>query len=52
LDQYKKEYDLFPEYRQTIGKQLLQFNFVHNKIIFPRYPLGDNGPPLDELLKF
>lgn len=46
--------DLLPEnprWRTVIENRLLQFTWVDNMIMFPKDPLGRNGPTLDQFLR-
>jgi len=51
-DQYRDSYDRCPEFKETIEKRLLQFNFINDDVIFPRDPLGKSGPSLEQFLRF
>jgi len=51
-DQYRDSYDRCPEFKETIEKRLLQFNFINDDVIFPRDPLGKSGPSLEHFLRF
>lgn len=40
-----------PRWANVINNRVLQFNWVNGMIVFPRDPLGRNGPTLEQFLK-
>ena len=51
-DQYRDSYNKFPEFRDTISKRVLQLNFINDKVLFSKHPLGMKGPTLEQFLRF
>ncbi|XP_046972740.1 uncharacterized protein LOC124539396 [Vanessa cardui] len=50
-DNYRDLLTENPRWRHVIENRLLQFTWVGDMIMFPRDPLGRNGPTLEEFLK-
>lgn len=50
-DNYRDLLTENPRWRNVIENRLLQFTWVGDMIMFPRDPLGRNGPTLEEFLK-
>ena len=51
-DQYKNHYRKYPKYRGIIKNRLLKPTITNNRLILPVDPLGNDGPKLDEFLRF
>ncbi|XP_050356735.1 uncharacterized protein LOC126777657 [Nymphalis io] len=50
-DNYRDLLTENPRWRHVIENRLLQFTWVGDMIMFPRDPLGRNGPTLEQFLK-
>ncbi|CAH0714896.1 unnamed protein product, partial [Brenthis ino] len=50
-DNYRDLLNENPRWRHVIENRLLQFTWVGDMIMFPRDPLGRNGPTLEQFLK-
>ena len=51
-DRYREYWDLYPEYQAVIMNRLIQPTFIKDQLILPLDPMGDQGPELDQVLRF
>jgi hypothetical protein len=51
-DRFRDYWDLYPEYQTVIMNRLIQPTFIKDQLILPLDPLGDQGPELDQVLRF
>lgn len=51
-DNYRDMFEENLHHRETIKERLLMPTFPGNMVMFPRDPLGQHGPSLDNFLKF
>ena len=51
-DQYKNHYRKYPKYQHIIKNRLINPTFTKNHLILPIDPMGENGPLLEDFLRF